>query len=307
MKITNFIIGIILMLTLSSCASPAKKFFDLPNTPPPPREIKNVNVALVLGGGGSKGIAHLGVIEVLESHGIPIDLIVGTSAGSIVGAMYADHKDSKMLYEQLIAVKKWDLLDLSIADSLSFFSDIKGPVQGYYLEEFLVTNMTVNNIEDLKIPFVAVASDVEDESAYVFDSGPIAPAIHASSAIPPVFSPVRAYGKLLVDGGIIEPVPVRIAERYNPKVIIAVDISTSGKEYALGNMLDVTGKSLSIAYYTLSQMQAAKAHILIHPNLNGYGTFDDHANDAMYEIGRKAAYRKLPEIIHELKRKKLIN
>jgi NTE family protein len=308
MKISQLFVYILLMFTISSCAPTTRPpIFTLPDTPPEPREIKDVNVALVLGGGGAKGIAHLGVIEVLEKHGIPIDLIVGTSAGSIVGAMYADYKDSKLLYDQLIKIKKWDLIDISFADSLSFFSELRGPAQGYYLEDFLVRNLTVNNIEDLKIPFVAVASDLEQENAYVFDSGPIAPAVHASAAIPPVFSPVKIYGKVLVDGGVVEPVPVRVAEKYNPKVIIAVDISTTGREYGMANMLDVTGKSLSISYYLLSQLQSSRAHVLIHPDLNGYGTFDDHANKEMYEIGRKAAIRKLPEIIMELRRKKIIN
>jgi NTE family protein len=300
MKIKSFfLISVIIMMT--SCASQPKILYNIPETPPPARKIENVNVALVLGGGGSRGIAHLGVIKVLEEHKIPIDLIVGTSAGSVVGAMYADYVDHDLLYQQLINLRKWDLLDISLGNSLTFFTDIKGPVGGCYLEQFLVTNMTTHNIEDLKIPFVAVATDIEKERAYLFESGPIALGVHASSAIPPIFSPVRAYGKILVDGGIIEAVPVRVAKKYNPKIIIAVDISTNGVGLSPVSMADVVSKSMTISYYTMSRMQSAGADVVIHPNLHEYGTFDDHANQIMYERGKNAALKKLPDILRRLR------
>jgi NTE family protein len=271
-----------------------------PSHPLKPREIKDVNVALVLGGGGVKGIAHLGVIEVLEKNGIPIDLIVGTSAGSIIGALYANYQDSTLLHENLIHLHKWDILDISIINTFRFFSALHGPIQGYYLEEFMVKNTTVNNIEELKIPFVAVATDLNCEKAFRISSGPIATAIHASSALPPYFSPIKAYGKILVDGGVVEPVPVPTAKLYNPKVIIAVDISTSGREYTLSTMWDVTNRSLYVSYYTLSQFLAKQADVFIHPPLEGYGTFDDGNNHKLYRIGKRAAIDKLPDILHAL-------
>lgn len=307
MNLRRICVGIVIMLSLSSCMTPHKSLYEVPKHPPPPRKIENVNVALVLGGGGGRGIAHLGVLEVLEKHNIPIDLIVGTSAGSVVGAMYADYKDHKLLYQQLIKLRKWDFLDFSIADSLLFFSEMRGPVQGYYLEDFIVKNMTTHNIEDLKIPFIAVATDIEKERPYIFESGPIAIGVHASSAIPPVFTPVKVYGHVLVDGGVVEAVPVSIARRYNPKVVIAVDISINGGGTELNNMADVMNKAMSISYYTMSQMQSTKADILIHPNLNGYGTFDDHDNVYIHNLGKEAAIKKLPEIIAELRHKKIIN
>jgi NTE family protein len=307
MKLKRVLISIIIMLNITACSTPPKLICELGDIPPPPRKIENVRVALVLGGGGARGAAHLGVLEVLEQHNIPIDLIVGTSAGSVVGAMYADYKDCRLLYDQLIRLRKWDLLDLSISDSLLFFSQLKGPVQGYYLEEFIAKNMTVNNVEDLKIPFIAVATDITNNKAYTFASGPIAIAVHASSAIPPVFTPVKAYGRILVDGGVIEAVPVQIAKNYNPKVVIAVDISTNGGDFKINNMADVVSKSMSISYYTMSQMQSAKADVVIHPNLSEYGTFDDCDNYKVYNLGKNAALRKLPEIIAELRRKKIMN
>ncbi len=307
MKLKIIFFPIIIMLNITACAVALKDSNELEATPPPPRKIENVNVALVLGGGGARGIAHLGVLEVLEEYNIPIDLIVGTSAGSVVGAMYADCKDHKTLYKKLIDLKTWDLLDLSLSDSLLFFSDLKGPVQGYYLEEFIDKNMCIKDIEKLKIPFVAVATDIESEKPYVFESGSVAVAVHASSAIPPVFTPVKAYGKLLVDGGVIEAVPVQIARRYNPKVVIAVDISTNGGGFELNNMMDIVSKSMSISFYAMSKMQSTKADVVIHPNLTDHGLFDDTNNYKVYQQGKNAALRKLPEIIAELRRKKIIN
>lgn len=257
-------------MLLTACAGP-RIFVTPPQTIPQERKIENVNIALALGGGGSRGIAHLGVLDVLERNGIPIDLIVGTSAGSIIGAFYADYQDSKLLHSTLINLKKWDILDLSIWDSIQFFTDIRAPIQGYYLEEFIVKNMTVNNIEELKIPFVAVATDLHTEKPFRISTGPIATAVHASSAAPPVFSPVKAYGKLLVDGGVVEPVPVNTARLHSPKVVIAVDISTLGKDYTGLTMYDMTMKSLHISYYTLSTLQSKSADVLIHPNTEGFG------------------------------------
>ncbi len=293
----------IIFLWLSACAGPKIARVEPPAVMPPPREIENVQVALVLGGGGAKGIAHLGVLEVLERHNIPLDLIVGTSAGSVVGAMYADYRDSKLLFDNLIKLQKWDLLDFSFLDTLYFFSDLRAPIQGYYMEDFVIKNLTVHNMEDLSIPFVAVATDLENESAFSISSGPIATAVHASSAIPPFFRPVQAYGKLLVDGGVIEPVPVFSALKYNPKMIIAVDISTSGREYVKPNMWDVTLRSMYISYYKLSQWQSHQADILIHPDCTGVGLFDDEHKQHLYNLGRNAAEKLIPEIVAKMKEK----
>lgn len=297
------LIKVVFILMLLSGCTYSRIYIEPPLKPTPQREIKDVKVALVLGGGGIKGIAHLGVIEVLEANNIPVDLIVGTSAGSIIGALYANYKDSKTLHENLIHLHKWDLLDISIINTLRFFSDIHGPIQGYFLEEFMVKNTTVNNIEELKIPFIAVATDLHCERAFRISTGPIATAVHASSALPPYFSPLKAYGRILVDGGVVEPVPVPTAKIYNPKVIIAVDISTTGREYSLQTMWDITNRSLYVSYYTLSQHLSKQADVLIHPPLEGFGTFDDGNNYKLYRIGKKAALEKLPEIFKVLEAK----
>lgn len=302
MKIFARYLMVVAMFFVTSCAS-TPQYISLPATPPPARTIENVQVALVLGGGGARGVAHLGVIEVLEKYNIPIDLIVGTSAGSLVGAFYADYQDSKMLYDNLINTSSWDLMDFSFTDAFMFFSDLKAPFQGAYLERFMVQNLSVNNIEELKIPFVAVATDLNEEKSYVFSSGSIAAAVRASTAIPPYFRPLKAYGRLLVDGGVTEPVPVKTARMYNPKLVIAVDISTTGREYTLNTMWDLTNRALAVSYYQMSQMQSRQADILIHPDCSGIGTFDDSSNYTLYKRGKAAAYQMIPQIMELLREK----
>ena len=296
-----FTILLILFLA-TSCAAP-KHLIDIPDNPPPSRKIENVRIALVLGGGGAKGMAHVGILEVLEKYNIPIDLIVGTSSGSVVGAMYADTLDSKMIYNALIDVKKWDLLDVSLLDSFNFFSDFRAPVQGYYLQDFILKNILTYNIEDLKIPFIAVATELRSGYSYEFSSGPVALGVLASASIPPIFAPVMAYNKIFVDGGVLEPVPVSIAKQYHPQLIIAVDVTSPGRGLEVYNMLDVMNKSFYLNYYQLSKSQTTTADIIIHPDLSGFGIFDDDNNYKIYQLGKMEALKKMPEILQKIREK----
>jgi len=269
---------------------------DIPSIEPTPPELRKVGVALVLGAGGSRAFAHLGALEVLEEEGVPIDLIVGSSAGSLIGALYADHPNAKAIKQRVIHLKKRDLLDPSLSALLLSPLRVTGPVQGNALQGFLLRELKAKNFEDLKIPLVAVATNVDNNHIVLLRGGPIAPAIHASSALPPVFSPVRLYNQTLVDGGIIAPVPVQVARLYHPKLLIAIDISTPPSQLPLYNTFDLIYRSLHISFYELSRMQASKADIFIHPNLSGYGTFEDEYNLQLYEKGKATMRAAMQEI-----------
>ena len=260
---------------------------------------KNIGVALALGAGGSRGLAHVGVIEVFEEEGIPIDLIVGSSAGSLVGAMYADDPNADRLKEKLIRLKKEDLLDPSYKEVFR----MTGLMQGNALEQFLVNELDSACFEDLKIPLVAVACNVENNRIVLLRTGPIAPAVHASAALPPVFSPVKLYNEILVDGGVIAPVPVNVARLYKPKLLIAVDISTPPSKDPLSNAFDFLYRSLHISFYELSRLQTNKADIFIHPDLAGFGTFEDDHNEELYVLGKVAARKAVANIKKEMRRK----
>jgi NTE family protein len=292
--ITTFVVG---------CAHRAE-YPHIPKTILKAKELENIKVALVLGGGGAKGYVHLGVIEVLEKNKIPIDLIVGTSAGSIVGALYANNPNIDELRKTFFNLTKRDLIDLSFASS------IYGVAQGWYLRDFLTRHLKDINIENLKIPFVAVATSLESGKTFVLNSGPVVPAVHASSALPPIFTPVYIYGQHLIDGGATEPVPVDTAKLFKPQLIIAVNISSRplivdsyDKVSLLGgyNALGISYRALMLAYYELSKLQTRLADISISPDVYAYGMFDDDKKEEMYAIGKKAAERALPAIKAKLK------
>lgn len=297
MKKTLYPLLLLICVLFSGCAhNPALKIY-IPPSIPPQREIKNVNVALVLGGGGAKSFAHIGVLEVLEEYGIPIDMIVGTSAGSVIGALYADTLSAECVKSKVIHLKKWDLLDVSYANLFNTSNSLKGAVEGYSLAKFLNDNLCAKDFAALKIPTIVVTGDIDTGENVPIGSGPIVPAVHASSAIPVVFSPVKMYGHTLVDGGIVEPVPVDTALKYNPKMIISVDISSTPDKEKVTSVFYASYKALSIAYYRLARKQASGADIDIHPDLSCFGLFDDHANIEIYEAGKDAARKAMPAIL----------
>jgi NTE family protein len=293
MSIKHFII-IFYIILLSGCVHRFE--VQVPNKQPPAPKIENVKVALVLGGGGAKAIAQLGAIEVLVNNGVPIDLIVGTSAGSLIGAMYADNPDYKAIHKKIMRLTKWDLIDLT------FPAPFQAVAKGYHLQKFIYENLHSKNIEDLQIPFIAVATSLNTNKTYLLKAGPIAPAVYASSAIPITFAPIRLYDQTLIDGGASDPVPVSVAKKYNPKMVIAIDISSTPDNILPSNALEITYKALCISYYELARLQSKAADVDIHPDLTKYGLFDDNHKEEMYQLGKKAANAKLKDILAFMKK-----
>lgn len=295
--ISKHLLITILAFSLLSCAiTPKPVPIHIPKTPPAPREIGPVRVALVLGGGGARGIAHAGVLEVLEAHHIPVDLIVGSSIGSVIGALYADNPHASALKKKIIALNKWDILDMDWSASMRMLWQISGPVSGDKLKYFLQTNMACKDFNHLKIPLAVVTTDINTGDTFVIRSGPIAPALHASSAIPMLFSAVPLYGKILVDGGVSSPVPVEVAKQFNPEIVIAVDIGTSPNYGPVNNAYQAGYRAMHIAYFSLARWQNKTADIVIHPAVDRYSMFDDTSNEILYQAGRVAAYEALPSI-----------
>jgi NTE family protein len=299
-----FLIFLLPFLFLCGCATVKRPIIDIPSTAPKPAPIKkDIRVALVLGAGGSRGIAHVGVLEELEKAGIPIDLIVGSSAGSLIGALYGDNPNAKAIKAKVINLKRTDLLDPSIRGLIQTPVRLTGPIQGNALETFLVNELQAKTFDELKIPLIAVATNVDNNHITMLRSGPIAPAVHASSALPPFFAPVSLYNQTLIDGGVISPVPVQVARLFHPKVIIAVDISTPPSRAPLSNTFELLYRALHISFYELSRMQSTRAEITLHPDLVGYGTFDDQYNNRVYEKGRQSVIDAMQAIRAELQRK----
>lgn len=267
-----------LLLSVGSCA---------------PREVKPVRpakVALVLGAGSSKGFAHIGVLKVLESSGIPIHMIIGTSAGSFAGSLYAYGLNAFQIQKMSFSLEKNDIIDLTIPDN--------GFVKGEKLEEYV--NATVRNtpLEKMRIPFYAVATDLQTGEEVVFGRGNTGKAVRASSSIPGIFRPAKIEGRLYVDGGLVSPVPVDAARRMGADVVIAVDIASSVSDVRPETTIDTMLQSISIMYSRLSAIQLHKADVVIRPKV-GYIAPDDFSkrHEAVLE-GEKAALEALPAIQH---------
>lgn len=269
----------------------------VPDLPPPiTKPIENVRVAVVLSSGGFKGSAHIGVLEVLEENNIPIDLIVGSSAGSFIGAFYAANPNAVQLKETLMRANYKILIDTSWWWALRAPFYPTGPVRGKALQKFMLENLSAKDFADLKIPLLIATTSIVNNELEVFQTGPLIPAVHASMALPPYFAPVNMYENSLVDGGILAPVPVAIAKLYNPKLTIAVDICKRPSRVEPTNIFQIASKAFDLSYYELAERQAKLADVVIRPDLRGYGPFDDEEVLEYYQAGRRAALEHIEEI-----------
>jgi NTE family protein len=271
------IILIILILVIASCAPREIK--------PPPRPAK---IALVLGAGASRGFAHIGVLKILESNKIPIHMIVGTSAGSFVGSIYAYGFNAFQLQKMSFSIERGDIVDLTIPDN--------GFVKGEKLEEYINTLLNNTPIEKLRIPFYAIATDIQNGQEVVFGRGNTGTAVRASCSIPGIFRPVKIGDRTYVDGGVVSPVAVDAARRLGADFVIAVDVSSNIEDRPPEGTIETILQSISIMYSKLSSIQLSKADIVIRPNVGYIGPSDfSKKHEAVLE-GEKATIEKLPEI-----------
>lgn len=254
-------------------------------------EKKEIGIALILGGGGARGMFHVGVLEILQEAKIPIDLIVGCSAGAVVGALYADYPDGQYVKDLLLPLKRKDLLEINLL-SCRF-----GLCKGIGLRRFLYKHLHAKNFEELQIPFLAVATDLQAGEIVVLGSGPIVPSVHASCAVPLFFEPIKMHGRILVDGGVLDPNPVNAAKAYSPKMIIAVDLVELLPVTKPTNLFQIATRSAEIIHLCQSRNCLKDADVIIRPFLHPIGMFDDSCTQKLYEDGKRAARAALPEIL----------
>lgn len=258
----------------------------LPKAVPPPSE--PAKVALVLGAGAAKGFAHIGVIKVLEAQKIPIHMVVGTSAGSFVGSLYAYGYNAFQLQGLALGLEKDDVVDLTIPDN--------GFIRGEKLEKYVNRALQGSAIEKLRTPFYAIATDIVTGERMVFGQGNTGMAVRASCAVPGVFQPPRFGGKTYVDGGVVDPLAVDVARQYGAHVVIAVDISGSVSGEAPQTTLDTILKSIDIMYNRITTQQVSRADIVIRPKVGHISGSDlSRRHEAILE-GEKATMAALPAI-----------
>jgi NTE family protein len=249
-------------------------------------------VALVLGGGAARGFAHIGVIRVLEQERIPVDLVVGTSVGSLIGALYASERNSFDLEWTAFQLKREDLFDFGVMSAVLGM----GLARGELLEAFVKARVKQERIEELKIPFAAIATDLNWGERIVLDKGPIARAVRASSAIPGVFEPVAHEGKLLVDGGVVDNLPVEVARAKGADLVVAVDIGEDVGNVNIRNMLDVMLQATNIMFAVNSERRKAGADVLVEPKVGTVGMLDFDKKKACMDAGIEAARAAVPRI-----------
>jgi NTE family protein len=270
------------VLPLASCTTTGSARGDLPKP----------KVALVLGGGAARGFAHVGVIRALEQEKIPVDLVVGTSVGSLIGAIYAHDGNSFELEWTAFSLEKEDLFDYGL---LNAFTGM-GAAKGEKLEAFVKTKVPVANIEGLKIPFVAVATDLNRGSRVVLDTGSVGRAVRASSAIPGVFQPVEHQGRLLVDGGVIDNVPVSVARGKGADIVIAVDVGRQVRNDNVADIIDVVLQSITIMSAENARFRKQEADVLIAPEVGDVGMLDFTQKKRCMQAGIEATQKVMPEI-----------
>ncbi len=283
MKFAKRLLMVFLVALLASCAL---------TQGPPVAETARPKIALVLGGGAARGFAHVGVIRVLEQEKIPIDMIVGTSVGSLIGAIYAYDMNSFELEWTAFSLEKDNILDYGLLSTITGM----GPVKGDRLEEFVKNKVPVANIENLKLPFAAVATDLNRGTRVVIDRGPVAKAVRASSAIPGVFNPVEHQGRLLVDGGVVDNIPSDVAREKGADIVIAVDISENVVNFNITNVVDVMLQAVTIITSENTKYKKKDADVLITPAVGNVGTFDFTQKKHCMQAGIEAAQKIVPEI-----------
>jgi NTE family protein len=289
MMLARVVIITLLLTVLSGCVAPADIF--IPKKEPAPLKLsKHPRVALVLSGGGARGYAHVGVIKTLQKAGIPIDLIVGTSAGSLIGALYADSANAQLVERKMRKTEFFDFADFT------FVANGNGLISGRQLQHFLLRNMRARWFDELKIPLVVVTTDLYSGKEKLISSGPIAPAVYASSAIPGACQPIQMYGRTLIDGGIVSQIPVNVAKRYHPDIIIAVNLEGDLEASLPTSLFGVLQRAFDISIHSIASYSGEGADVTIHPKVGTVGTFDIFKKHHLIQAGETAANSALPQI-----------
>ncbi len=242
---------------------------------PPPR------IALVLGGGGARGFAHVGVLRVLEQEKVPIDLVVGTSVGSLIGALYAAEPDTFQLEWKAFQIEEDDLFDFSLLSAAASM----GPVRGEAIQSYLKQHVKKPNIEDFPVRYVAIATDLKTGERVELDSGSVVQAVRASVSIPGVFAPVKVGERWLVDGGVVANVAVDVARARGADIVIASDISAAVSGGPITNVVDVLLQSINIMMAQMSREEIAKADVILAPDIGDVGTLDFSQKKRCLEAG----------------------
>ncbi len=277
-----------LVMVLAACSSVPSTPPTAPVTPLPSVERKEVRLGLALGGGAARGFAHVGVIQVLEEAGLRPAYVVGTSAGSLVAALYASGKTPAELVRVAESMQEAEITDwmLPILN--------RGALRGEALARYVNTQVGGRTLEQMRIPVGIVATDLGNGDAITFRRGNTGAAVRASSAVPGVFQPVRVADREYVDGGLVAPVPVRQTREMGANFVIAVDISSDPEGNPSGDTFQILMQTFAIMGKSINQLALKEADWVVRPALSGVKSADFSARMRSIEAGRAAMREALP-------------
>ena len=280
------LLGWLTLAGLSACQSPPQAPPVTASTPSPapaapPKLPRPPRIGLALGGGAARGFAHIGVIQVLEEAGIRPDLVVGTSAGSLVAALYAAGRSGTELARVALAMDESAITDWSFPG--------RGMIRGEALARYVREQSGNKLIEQMPLPLGIVATDLDNGLPMLFQRGDVGMAVRASSAVPAVFQPVKIGTREYVDGGLVSPVPVRFARQMGAELVIAVDISSPPDANATSDPFKMLLQTFAIMGKSINQFELKDADLVLRPKLSGVSSADFSARKRAIDSGREAA------------------
>jgi NTE family protein len=284
-------VNVLLLVVLAGCST-VKPVAEPPAVTPPVVEIpqRPPRLGLALGGGAARGFAHVGVIQVLEAHGIRPDAVVGTSAGSLVAALYASGKNATELERVALGMDEATLTDWTMPLAS------RGLMRGEALARYVRQAVGGKLIEQMVLPLGILATDLGNGHGALFRRGDTAQAVRASSAVPGVFNPVAIAGREYVDGGLVAPVPVGQAREMGAEVVLAIDISADPQDLASSGLFSLLPKTTAIMGQSINRLELARADVVVRPSLAGVGSADFAARQRSIEAGRAAMQAALPRL-----------
>ena len=281
-------LGLLAAVLVGCSTTPTRSPIEL--NPPPAAAKRLPRIGLALGGGAARGFAHVGVVQVLEEAGIRPDLVVGTSAGSLVASLYASGKTGAQLQQVADTMEEAAFTDWT----LPIFS--RGMLRGDALARYVNAQVANRPIELMPLPLGVVATDLNSGEAVLFQRGDTGTAVRASSAVPAVFQPVRIAGHEYVDGGLVSPVPVNFARQMGAELVIAVDISSAPEGNPADGTLQILLQTFAIMGKSINTYALRDADIVVRPVLLGMKSADFGSRRRAIEAGRAAMLQALPAL-----------
>ncbi len=248
-----------------------------------------IKVGIALGSGGARGLAHIGVLDVLIEENIPIDMVAGSSMGAVVGAIYACGGDLRMAGKLAAMLKERSYLDMVVPR--------EGFIKGDRFQELIRIVTKDMDFDQTLVPFACVAVDLENSELLLLREGKIHEAVRASISIPGIFVPHRHSGRMLVDGGVVERVPVHGARAMGADFVIGVDVGYQGGLRAPAkNVLDILNYTIELMQWEVARARANTADVMISPKVDHINPLSNAQAEECVELGRIAAMEAMPEL-----------